>query len=175
MDPYPFAEARTIRKNGRNSSSIDSLRKKIFMRGSVRKWRYKAVLKEVIIPHFLSARRRTRRRTYKLFMFIVLVRHLNLKYSIHIVWAKRLEPRYIILNAEGMNVSKLSSNNNIEPSQSSTSHTEYECEMVSFPHHYERGDISILPCLSADMTADVLTKPLEVETFERHRFSIMGW
>jgi hypothetical protein len=77
----------------------------------VRKWSYKAVLKEVIVPHFLSARRRT----YKLFIFIVLVRHLNFKYSMHIVWAKPLTPRYIILNAEGMNVSKSSFNNNPTP------------------------------------------------------------
>jgi hypothetical protein len=44
-----------------------------------------------------------------------------------------------------------------------------------FRHHYERGEISILPCTSANMTADILTKPLDVEAFERHRLSINGW
>jgi hypothetical protein len=33
----------------------------------------------------------------------------------HIVWAKRLTPRYIIHKAEGINASKSSSNNNPTP------------------------------------------------------------
>jgi hypothetical protein len=44
-----------------------------------------------------------------------------------------------------------------------------------FRHHYDRGEISILPCRSEDMTADFLTKPLDTNTFQRHRMAVNGW
>jgi hypothetical protein len=44
-----------------------------------------------------------------------------------------------------------------------------------FRHYYEQGAISILPCSSEQMTADFLTKPLDLASFERHRRSVNGW
>jgi hypothetical protein len=45
----------------------------------------------------------------------------------------------------------------------------------NFRHYYDRGEISILPCDTAYMTADFLTKPLDVISFERHRKTVNGW
>jgi hypothetical protein len=44
-----------------------------------------------------------------------------------------------------------------------------------FRHYYDRGELSILPCDTANMTADYLTKPLDQDAFERHRFAVNGW
>ena len=46
-------------------------------------------------------------------------------------------------------------------------------------HHFReyvaKGEIPILAIPSADQPADILTKPLAVETFVRHRKFIQGW
>ena len=37
------------------------------------------------------------------------------------------------------------------------------------------GEIMILPIATGDQTADILTKPLSRELFERHRQTLLGW
>jgi len=44
-----------------------------------------------------------------------------------------------------------------------------------FRHHYETGQISILPIKTTDQPADMLTKALPREPFEKHRNLVMGW
>ena len=44
-----------------------------------------------------------------------------------------------------------------------------------FRWHVEKGDIVLQKISSDDQPADLLTKPLSEESFERHRRTIMGW
>ena len=44
-----------------------------------------------------------------------------------------------------------------------------------FREHVERGDITVHPIGTNDQIADLLTKPLPIEKFVRHRISFLGW
>ena len=44
-----------------------------------------------------------------------------------------------------------------------------------FREHVARGEISIHAISTQDQIADIFTKPLAVDLFEKHRRSIMGW
>jgi hypothetical protein len=46
-------------------------------------------------------------------------------------------------------------------------------------HHFREwvksGSIDILPIDTLDQPADLMTKPLDIASFVKHRFAIMGW
>ena len=44
-----------------------------------------------------------------------------------------------------------------------------------FRHYVENGEIKILPISTDDQPADMLSKPLPCDPFEKHRDFIMGW
>ena len=44
-----------------------------------------------------------------------------------------------------------------------------------FRHYVENGEIKILPIDTDDQPADMLSKPLSRDPFEKHRDFIMGW
>ena len=44
-----------------------------------------------------------------------------------------------------------------------------------FREHVTRGDISIHPIATSDQIADIFTKPLSSDTFEKHRLTLLGW
>ena len=54
--------------------------------------------------------------------------------------------------------------------------TRYLCtKLFHFKSYVEKKEITILPCDTELQTADIFTKALDKETFERHRTRIMGW
>ena len=54
--------------------------------------------------------------------------------------------------------------------------TRYLCtKLFHFKEYVEQKQITILPCDTELQTADIFTKALDKDTFERHRKSIMGW
>ena len=44
-----------------------------------------------------------------------------------------------------------------------------------FRHHVDSGEVMIASISSDEQQADLLTKPLSEELFERHRAKIMSW
>jgi hypothetical protein len=48
-------------------------------------------------------------------------------------------------------------------------------QLHHFRHHVDQGDISILPVKSTENKADILTKSLPADLFDKLRHYIMGW
>jgi len=44
-----------------------------------------------------------------------------------------------------------------------------------FRQYQERGEIEIIPIDTTMQVSDILTKPLELALFVRHRLAMMGW
>ena len=64
---------------------------------------------------------------------------------------------------------------NLEPGQSTPRSKFYDVKVHWFRSHLEPGKLEVVKIDTADQLADMFTKPLSRDVFERLRARLMGW